>query len=283
MTKILIHAHVFYPELWKEISDCIHAIHDPFDLFVTTIQGEKKLQEEIKSTFPKAFVLECSNKGFDVFPFIYVINRINLSDYDFIIKLHTKRNIEKAFINGFDLSGNRWRKEALSFCSKWEDVKNLFNKKQNIGMIGSGKLITRYRCDCDKEAQDFALNLAHQWGLKVQKDVSFVAGTIFVVRAKLFECLQNKFTENDFEPSVRVKKIALAYILERLFGIVVIGQGYCIEDVDLKKSYYNRTYFLRLFFRFLFKRQKTSSGKFIIKICKIPVFVSKNNGGNYAV
>ena len=35
MPDILIHAHVYYPELWDELADCIGNIAADFDLYVT--------------------------------------------------------------------------------------------------------------------------------------------------------------------------------------------------------------------------------------------------------
>ena len=42
--------------------------------------------------FPLAKISIVENRGFDVGPFIKTISELNLDNYDFIVKLHTKRN-----------------------------------------------------------------------------------------------------------------------------------------------------------------------------------------------
>lgn len=45
------------------------------------------------SDFKNADFYVVPNLGFDLGPFVYALDKVNLSDYSYVIKLHTKRDI----------------------------------------------------------------------------------------------------------------------------------------------------------------------------------------------
>ena len=103
------------------------------------------------------------------------------------------------------------------------------------------------------------------------KDLHFVAGTMFFVRAKLLRPFL-KYKIEDFAISDKsIHDNTLAHVLERLFGLAVTAQGYKIQGVKYKS--YAWLFFIAKLKRFLFQKKITRQGKLIIKICKIPVFI----------
>lgn len=111
---ILIHAHVYYPELWDELADCIDNIDQSFDLYVTTVCPNDALMRKITDRFAGAKILVCENKGFDIAPFFKVLDSVDLDSYRYLIKIHTKSNIsQKIFLNGYDVFSAKWRNSLL--------------------------------------------------------------------------------------------------------------------------------------------------------------------------
>ena len=69
-----------------------------------------------------AELMAVENWGYDVSPFLAFIGKVNLDLYDFLVKLHTKRNTPKVWCNFHSYEGPEWRNELLSFCKTTEAV-----------------------------------------------------------------------------------------------------------------------------------------------------------------
>lgn len=114
MKPILVHCHIFYPELWEELKSCIKNIApNPFDLFVTMVEEHNDISKDIQNNFPKAHIDIVKNVGYDIFPFVSVLNKINLEDYSYVVKLHTKRPI--LLMNIWNLQKNILKKLMENF------------------------------------------------------------------------------------------------------------------------------------------------------------------------
>ena len=119
MKPILVHLHIYYNNLYEQLKQCIKNIEPySFDLFVTMIEEDKGIIRDIRETFPDAKIQIVENRGYDIGPFIELINQVNLDNYDYVVKLHTKRNMPKgSLLHYFDVSGSKWRNYALDFIS----------------------------------------------------------------------------------------------------------------------------------------------------------------------
>ena len=117
MKPILIHCHIFYPQLWNELKQFILSISPhPFELFVTLVEEHFILEKDIHKTFPKAHIEIVANRGYDIGPFVHVLNKVDLDKYSYVIKLHTKRDMPiGAMLGTMNVAGKRWREYALSF------------------------------------------------------------------------------------------------------------------------------------------------------------------------
>ena len=110
-------------------------------------------------------------------------------------------------------------------------------------------------------------------GLDKVNKVSFVAGTMFYVRAGLLKPLL-KYTIEDFaESNNQVKEGTLAHIVERLLGALVSAQGYGLYGI--KHDNYTKGFIVAAIKRFLYQKKKTAKGYTIIKVCRIPVWHRK--------
>ena len=231
--------------MWAQVAECIDCIlHEcRCDIVVTLpdkIEGDAALvRSKILNRFPAAKIIRVENRGFDIGPFFEVINGINLDDYDFLIKLHTKRDIHgmaNGWINGFHLSGTRWRDMLLAFCSSRHAVRESITRlasDEKVGLVSCSEVIVS-SCDYYErlypEATSRALNIAKA------SSGSFVAGTMFMIRAGLLKPLQGNWSIHDFPNSshgdaeMKGADNLLPYVLERLIGYTVCSQGFQLVD-----------------------------------------------------
>ena len=282
MKPILVHVHVFYAELWDELAKCVQNIKPfPFVLYVTMVKADDTLKAKILEAFPSAHIEVVENRGFDVAPFLHVINNLDLDEFSYIVKLHTKRDIpfEKGSFKG--LVGDIWRKRLLYFVSSADIFKRYiqeFDNDPKIGMQAQYELIVRrdfYDMYSSKQTKKFIVN----HGLPMVK-YRFVAGTMFVVRAHLFKEIQRLGIKSADFPEVigRPKQPQLAHIFERLFGYFVYAQGFELKDGavswEIQRNHLNRFeffYLLRPVVRVFYQKKVTKTGKLCIKIFKIPL------------
>lgn len=286
MKPILIHCHIFYPELWDELKQCILNISPyPFELYVTMVEEHFLLTENIRKTFPKAHIEIVENRGYDIGPFIHILNKVDLNKYSYIIKLHTKRDMPVgAMLGVMNVSGKKWREYALSFLKTpdiFTKVIGTFEQNKKLGMHGNYHLIM------DKETQDpesaqKAHKLLQKLGFKNDME-TFVAGTMFMARSDLFKPVQKlRLKINDFEvPDKQHKKTTFAHVMERFFGYIITAQSCQIQDVETRHQYRGGIWnYLRKWGLFFYRCKPDKKGDIKVRICRIPVlsFSVKENG-----
>ena len=286
MKPILAHLHLYYTDMLEEMLSYIQNLSEyNYDLYITMVEDNKDVISKIKKAMPKAHIVLVDNRGFDVWPFLRVLQMVNIDDYSYIVKLHTKRNIPVGcfinnFINNFNISGPRHRKFLLNFIKNKKNIKKCidsFAKDSRLGMISSYKIIARAE-KWDQFNHQQSLALLDKLGLS-KDNLGFVAGTMFIVRAKLMQPLLDlNLKKEDFAISERDKN-SLAHVIERFLGHIVIAQGYKIEDCTT--PYYIQRIMMPMIkvinptLKFIYSRKHTKSDKILIKIFKIPVYSKK--------
>lgn len=116
--------------MWEELENYIKNLkkitYVSFDMIVTVVKDDPKLFDAIKKFKADTRIIKVLNKGYDLGPFIEILNKIDINVYDYLIKLHTKRNISYYFeLNHFVLTGNRWRKNFCRLCLLQKILKNV--------------------------------------------------------------------------------------------------------------------------------------------------------------
>ncbi len=244
--RVLVHFHLYYHEqidFWiKKLSNINHCM---WDLYVTYTEENEEMKNKILNLKSDTIFIKVTNHGFDIMPFIQVLKMVDLKKYDYILKLHTK-----AYQNNPQCT--KWQKKfgwrdtlvnaVLSSKHHFFNCLKYFKNHPNTGMIGANyckmslsknhppKDILIYDEVCQK------LNLPNLKG-------NFIAGTMFLCKASLFELLKNlDFDENYFfvnnpETSITATPI---HALERLLGTIIEMQGMNIYGVrDVKQELIN--------------------------------------------
>ena len=163
-----------------------------YDLYVTLCEHNKDTESKIYAFKDNAQIIIVPNRGYDVAPFLRVSKMINLDNYDYIIKLHSKRDLPSpAYLPTCRFKRNKWRLKLLEFMSSPKHIAlslNRFDKNPDIGMVSAPELIISSQKE-DSIANARAERIIRGMGLQL-KNHKFVAGTMFMARAKLFKTWQ---------------------------------------------------------------------------------------------
>ena len=276
--KALVIAHVFYPQLWPELADCIRNVGS-CDLVVTYVDESSVVAA--RRDFPAARFLLCENRGYDIWPFLKAVQTSDLSAYDLIVKLHTKRDIDlprKAEVGYTVLNGSRWRDRLLAFVKTpeaWAKTVARF-ADPSIGMVADRHVVFR-RCDAKREAHGGSFDAAvrelnEKRGIPAKRNGRFVGGTMFAVRAPILARLvSHPFSPEMFGASGGHENETFAHVVERMFGLIVSGLGFRVEGFD--GSVACRRFWAALG-KFFFDSRRTERRR-SIRICGVTVYIRR--------
>ena len=253
--KVLAIVHVYYKDMWNELEECLRIIStmDELTIFITTCNEDEVFSARVKTIFPEATVQSVANKGYDLWPFMYVMNQVDPSDYDILVKLHTKRDIsDGSRLKGAYVSGGRWRNLLLSFCStpeNWELTRKRFQDPKT-GMVAHHQLCFKQNQDPCPEHYSKLPSLLSSMGLSWPRQGRYVAGSMFATRASLFNVFRVRFSEDEFPIPDKSHTEGLPHTLERLLGFAVSAQGYRVVSWDGKSIRFEelKDSILRIFF-----------------------------------
>lgn len=280
--RVLVVVHVYYPQLWPELADCICNICEPKDIVITYI--DETAVAQARRDIPLARFLLCENHGYDIWPFLKVIQTVDLAKYDVIVKLHTKRDIDlprKAEVGYTVLNGSRWRDYLLAFVKTpeaWRKTVARFGDPA-IGMVADRHVVFR-RCDAKREAHGGSFDVAvrelgEKWGVQATMGGRFVGGTMFAVRASILARLISRpFVRGMFGESGGHESETYAHVVERMFGLIVSGLGYRVEGFD--GSVFWRRFWAAIG-KFFFDSRRTERRR-SVRICKITVYLRRLQG-----
>lgn len=233
MKRLLVIFHVYYQDQvdWfidrmKNITGC------RWDLVVTCSAYTDGLKDKLTAFRPDVRFVEVENVGYDVWPFIKVIKGMDLSGYDVILKLHTKRPLDrKESINHVDLSGYRWRNilvdSLLGSPKRFERCMSMF-QDASVGMVCSYELFMTLRNYLPEDTV-MLKDEAERIGI-ARSGPGFCAGTMFMVRpAVLDRICRTDFPLEMWTPVSRSNSTgSLAHVYERLLCLAVGDAGFRI-------------------------------------------------------
>lgn len=278
MKKLLVHLHLYYQDMWPEFKKYIKNISSyDYDLFVTIVKHNTTLEQDILSLVPNAHIILCENRGFDIRPFIQIVQKVSLDDYSYIIKLHTKGDSKIAtYLDKYRFVGKEWREASCHFMSSEKRIAHvikILETNKRVGMCGNHMLFMKNEISCDPNALQRCAAIVQKNKLGLMP-YTFIAGTIFIVRAKIFTLLQC-IDIDAFEVESRHLG-QYAHAVERFFGYCVAHHGLKIYDPLISKKelckkilwYSTISWKIR---RFLFLYERNKKGIMRFKICRIPI------------
>ena len=237
MPKALVIIHFYYAEQVDTILNLLKNISIEYDLFCSISNQDEydNIKNKVLKFNPNTNIIDVKNIGYDIWPFVYVINNVNLKDYDYIVKLHTKRDLDKDIVMDFGNNyvlgpGSFWRDSLYGFIATRENFNKCLDALKNpkIGMCARFNLIHNHPNHCG--VIDYAKSKYPKYILNLDK-YSFVAGTMFIAKAAPFQILKDmNIDESLFEKPTTKHETQFAHVLERTIGEIIYKSGMIISD-----------------------------------------------------
>lgn len=213
--KILVCVHIYYHNQVDYIIEKLRNIKKfDYDLYVTYSQENNETKEKFLNFNKDTKFLLTQNIGYDIYPFLVLIDKIDLDNYDCLLKLHTKNHDKYGSYN--------WRDDLYENLLDTENIfRNNFNKLKKYGMVGSKKWIFKMG---DKLPEDSWLyeKICTKIGVEPIK-AKFVGGTIFLARIEIIKKIKELNLLNLDFMDIKMKtggSSSLAHVVERLFGVI---------------------------------------------------------------
>lgn len=176
----LIILHLYYTEMAEEFATRLAKINHTFDLVITLTQESETAISQFNSIHhcQNLKVLITENKGRDIFPFVAALKQLDLSSYNAICKIHSKKSPQLE-------TGDAWRNTILDRLLTTEAVakiENILNFDKHFGLIGPQEsLLFSKACYYNSEwTYKFLKKLNYQFN-----EIPFFAGTMFWINPKI--------------------------------------------------------------------------------------------------
>ncbi len=222
--------HLFYEDLFEEIKDYLKNVDD-FDLYVSIPDSLDGIEEKIFSNFPAARVLKTENRGRDLAPFISIFRVISELNYQYLLKIHTKKSIHRD-------DGGLWRQDIyhklMGSKENVNAVMDQFRKNRDVGMIGPEQHVLDHSIYWGSN-ETLTRSLAASVGVNFPSEPNFVfiAGSMFWARPQALKVINFLPLDlSDFAPEPLPPDGTLAHALERFLGLSVLENGYSILEID---------------------------------------------------
>lgn len=249
MSKLLTVLHVFYHDQVDYFIDKLSNINGiEWDLVVTYSEFSAETEAKLKIFKPDVKMLQVGNAGYDVWPFIQVIQNIDFDEYEYVLKLHTKGQ-SKQRLNGVNFKEWLWRdllvKALLKSRSRFAACIKLLETQSDIGMLCSYELYKNMDGVLPEECE-MLQNEAERISLEVT-DEYFCAGTIFLARLDAFRKLKEiEFSEESWGNLNKSHgNGTLAHVYERILCLLVADEGYRIETIIGSKKVSGQVFYKR--------------------------------------
>ena len=289
MSRLLVHLHVYYHdqvvyfiEKMKNISGC------EWDLLVTYSEYDGRTEALIREFRPDAGFLKVENVGYDVWPFISVLKKIDFAGYDYILKLHTKNvSPTKNRINGLALKNEAWRNilvdSILADPSQFSKCLAHLEKDSRCGIVYAYEL-AKHRSAGLPEDLSALENEAKRIGV-TSLDGEFVSGTMFLARLDALRLIRDADINVEMfasHKSASHSKGSPAHVYERLLSFAVCSSGYTAVKVNTYLGTSVKVFLHKLtgpVIKFLFSIERVGEGSGehkLLTILGIPIRLSKD-------
>lgn len=231
---ISVIAHVYYPGSWTLIKEkCEGILVNSENLLISSCYDDviREIDEE------KAVIFKVSNLGKDIggklISLKYYLEFCNKTDL--VVFLHDK-------ISPQTLNSTYWFDKLYEIFApaKFRKVLSIFQKEENVGMIGSKKFLNNEYIKpagrFDTNNNEIMLSLVKQYNIQTQ-EYDFIAGSIFIVRSPLYENFFGIVNPLEvramLEPGnvLDISNGTYTHTWERLLSFIVSSQNYKVKGI----------------------------------------------------
>ena len=226
-------AHVYYPELWPELSGYLANLPaGRYDLYVNLVDTTftQELLTSVRNDFPHARVHISRNRGRDIGGHFQTLRNLHMENYRVFCLAHTKKSPHMS-----QGEVQLWRRKLLGPLlgtpETAHDNMRLMLDDDAIGIVGSARC--RYNQLNDNPQKYF--ELLDVLGVKEDaRDVDFLSGTMMFVRRevlqRMFEATAGVDFETGDEQSLAFHRDGQwAHAIERAFCALARDMDYRVE------------------------------------------------------
>lgn len=223
--------HIYYFDLMDEILTYINQLNT-IDIIVTLPDHADMTQvNQLVERIDNVYISLQPNKGRDILPFLSVLKQVVDLNYDYLVKVHTKKSTHRQ-------DGNELRKETLDNLLKQLTVQHIvhyFEQHPDMGLIAPTSSVLSLATD------DYLVfnktNLTHcLQRLKHDStplDFDFIAGSMFWARVDaITPIFQLNLTAHDFADELGQIDGTMAHAVERLFCYFASTAGYKTTTIE---------------------------------------------------
>ena len=235
--QTVVIAHVFYEDLIDSLFDSyLSATQHKCDLIVTVMQNASAASlQKIKAKFGNCFIIQTTNCGRDILPFVVALRKADALGYMYGCKLHTKKSLQR-----FD--GNAWRTRLLDslfpHATAVLEVTHLFETDPTLGLLAPAHSLDDLTETAAHAGNAPWLNkLLTRMGREEMigsYNFHFPAGSMYWFRlAALAPLLDNDFVSlEEFEMEAGQLDGTLAHAIERITGLIPANNEYSIKSLN---------------------------------------------------
>lgn len=222
--KLAVVIHLYYTDLWAEISEKLKNITVPYDVFITLNARDADFIAEVDNPNVTVYSYVIPNRGRDVLPFLYIARRVSAAGYEYVLKIHSKKSKHRK-------DGSNWFSEVLNGLLPSEEIVSDVVEKlgdKSTALIGPENHLVSLRRHMggnwpilenlimrsfDKESSDKVSSNRERY--------PYVGGTMFWARVDAIQpILDLHLLPDDFQSEHGQIDGTSAHAVERLFGVV---------------------------------------------------------------
>lgn len=220
--------HVFYPDLWPELSAALRASRLPFDLHVTLAEAAEEARDTILAEWPEARIVVVPNHGRDILPFVHLVNAGWLDGYRAVLKLHTKRSPHRR-------DGAAWRRRLVAglLPGEWAPAlmaRFLADRSASVWVADGEALCGARWWGANREGTG---HLLRRLGLSPDEELRFPAGSMYWLKPHMITLIRAlKLDAALFEPEAGALDGTLAHAFERAMGTLACHGGHALRTTS---------------------------------------------------
>ena len=244
----MVHLHLYYQDQTDYFIERLSNITVPFNLIVTLTEDNADVRRKLLSAVPDADILLVENCGYDVYPFFQAMKHIDLSSYDYILKIHTKNSRNKLSLNHLHYSGYGFRDNLLTpmIGSRecFDIAYNTLVSSSSVGLVCPKFFLIREEAPRNRA---FTEKLCRDYEIPYDSDAVFCAGTMFFCRSEIIRfLLKRDYSVSEYGSQLKTGSVgSLAHSMETMFGIVCRHLGFEVKGVKGTSRYYQMVYLIK--------------------------------------
>ncbi|MGL4758893.1 MAG: rhamnan synthesis F family protein, partial [Patescibacteria group bacterium] len=228
-TKLAVLVHIYYFDLWSELSNYIQNIDSEFDLYVNIVASiwQPDMHRQIRADFPQAKILISPNRGKDIGGHLSLMSYLDFAQYNLFCLIHTKKS---PYVD--TRISDLWRHDLLAaILGSTEKARNnlaIMNQYTNIGLMGSrywrSTAIANNRENYQYLLDEFAIQ-------PTARNCEYLSGTMMLVRPQIMQLIYQKLHHVELESGDNQELSfhidgQIAHAVERIIGNLVRNLGF---------------------------------------------------------